>query len=425
MSEMADAIRALSAEKGISEDSIRQTIENMIKAAYRKTYPAAGDNCVVEFADDMSDVTVYAMKTVVDGVYDPATEIELEEARKVADDAAVGDTMKVLVDPKNFVRASVSVGKQNAHQALNESFKDNLYNEYRDKVGQVIIGYYQRERNGNIYVDLGKVEGVLPQKYQAPHESYEKNERIRSYVKEIRKNSTGIQLILSRTDPEFVKRIIEVEVSEVSDGIVSIYKVVREAGYRTKIAVTSTKADVDPVGACVGLKGMRIQNVIRELGGEKIDILRYDDDPHVFIKNALSPAEVKRVVILDAEKKEALAIGGGELAAFDAVHGGPHRSSVVDEFLPLRLGGGTGAIAQQHLRGGIVHRLQGSQPVGKAVVAIAAVVAVLGQLVIVVVAVLVRAPDVCALGCGLAPSVVAATLLGAAGTEVALGPQQA
>ncbi|MBR0126521.1 MAG: transcription termination/antitermination protein NusA, partial [Treponema sp.] len=148
MSEMADAIRALSAEKGISEDSIRQTIENMIKAAYRKTYPAAGDNCVVEFADDMSDVTVYAMKTVVDGVYDPATEIELEEARKVADDAAVGDTMKVLVDPKNFVRASVSVGKQNAHQALNESFKDNLYNEYRDKVGQVIIGYYQRERNG-------------------------------------------------------------------------------------------------------------------------------------------------------------------------------------------------------------------------------------------------------------------------------------
>ncbi len=308
MSEMADAIRALSAEKGISEDSIRQTIENMIKAAYRKTYPAAGDNCVVEFADDMSDVTVYAMKTVVDGVYDPATEIELEEARKVADDAAVGDTMKVLVDPKNFVRASVSVGKQNAHQALNESFKDNLYNEYRDKVGQVIIGYYQRERNGNIYVDLGKVEGVLPQKYQAPHESYEKNERIRSYVKEIRKNSTGIQLILSRTDPEFVKRIIEVEVSEVSDGIVSIYKVVREAGYRTKIAVTSTKADVDPVGACVGLKGMRIQNVIRELGGEKIDILRYDDDPHVFIKNALSPAEVKRVVILDAEKKEALAI---------------------------------------------------------------------------------------------------------------------
>ena len=256
----------------------------------------------------MSDVTIYSRKTVVDGVYDPIIEIELEDARKLDPECEEGDEIDIPEDPKSWGRSAVSTGKQTGHQGLNESFKDNLYNEYKDKVGEIIIGYYQREKNGNIYVDLGKVEGVLPAKFQSPREKYEKNERIKALIVDIKKTSSGIQIVLSRSDPEFVRSIVELEVPEVYDKTVEIYKIVRDAGYRTKIAVYTNREDVDPVGACVGLKGNRIQNVITELLGEKIDVLKYDSDPTVFIKNALSPAEVSKVVILDEEKKQALAI---------------------------------------------------------------------------------------------------------------------
>ena len=305
--EMGEAIRQLMQEKGITEDSVKLTIENMLKAAYKRTY-GTSDNAVVVFEDDLSDVTIYSRKTVVDGVYDPIIEIELEDARKLDPECEEGDEIDIPEDPKSWGRSAVSTGKQTGHQGLNESFKDNLYNEYKDKVGEIIIGYYQREKNGNIYVDLGKVEGVLPAKFQSPREKYEKNERIKALIVDIKKTSSGIQIVLSRSDPEFVRSIVELEVPEVYDKTVEIYKIVRDAGYRTKIAVYTNREDVDPVGACVGLKGNRIQNVITELLGEKIDVLKYDSDPTVFIKNALSPAEVSKVVILDEEKKQALAI---------------------------------------------------------------------------------------------------------------------
>ena len=307
MSEMAEAIRELIETKGFSEDSVKQTIENAIKAAYKRTFGTA-DNCIVKFADDMSDVTVYSRKTIVDGVYDPVIEMELEEARELSSECEEGDEIDIQVDPHTFDRSAVSTGKQAAHQGLSESFKDNLYNEYKDKVGEIIIGYYQREHNGNIYVDLGKVEGVLPTKYQSPRERYEKNDRIKALIVDLKRTGSGLQLVLSRSDPNFVRSIVELEVPEIYDKTVEIFKISREAGYRTKIAVFSNKEDVDPVGACVGLKGVRIQNVIRELEGEKIDILRYDPDPVQFIKNALSPAEVSNVFILDEDKKQALAV---------------------------------------------------------------------------------------------------------------------
>ena len=311
MSEMADAIRELTQDKGFSLDSVKQTIENTLRAAYKRTFGTA-DNCIVTFADDMSDVTVASRKTIVDGVYDPVTEIELEDAKQLSEECELGDEIDIIVDPKSFDRSAVSVGKQETHKGLNESFKDKLYNEYKDKVGEIIIGYFQREYNGNIYVDLGKVEGVLPKKYQSPREVYQKNDRIKAFIVDLKRISSGLQLVLSRSDPKFVQSILELEVPEIQDKTVEIKKIVRDAGYRTKIAVATTKEDVDPVGSCVGPKGMRIQNVIRELEGEKIDVLRYSDDPVVFIKNALSPAEVSRVVILDDEKKTALAIVSDE-----------------------------------------------------------------------------------------------------------------
>ena len=189
-----------------------------------------------------------------------------------------------------------------------ESHKYTVYSEYKEKIGEIIIGYYQRERNGTIYVDLGKVEGILPAKFQSEREVYHKSDRIKALIVDVKKTPAGLQVVLSRTDPDFVKAILELEVPEIYDKTVEIYKIVREAGYRTKIAVYSNRGDVDPVGACVGLKGVRIKSVIGELEGEKIDILKYDPDPMVFIKNALSPSEVTGVVVLDEEKRQALAV---------------------------------------------------------------------------------------------------------------------
>lgn len=310
MSEMAEAIRALIEEKGYSEESVKQTIENALKAAYKRTY-GTSDNAIVKFADDMSDVSIYSRKTVVDGVYDPVTEIELEDAKKLSDEVELGDEIDILEDPKSFDRSAVSTGKQTAHQGLNETIKDSLYNQYKDKVGEMINGYVQRERNGNLFIDLGnsgRLEGFLPVKYQSPRETYEQNDRIKAIIVDLKKSSNGLQLILSRSDPRLVEITMELEIPEIADGTVKIEKCVRDAGYRTKVAVSTAREDVDPVGACVGTKGARIQTVIRELLGEKIDVLRYDPNPAEFIKNALSPAQVERVVILDENKKEALAI---------------------------------------------------------------------------------------------------------------------
>lgn len=307
-SDMSEAIRQLIEEKGYSEDSVRSTIENAIKAAYKRKF-GTSDNCVVQINDDMSDVSVYSRKVIVDGVYDPVTEIELEEAKEMSEECELGDEIDILIDPKtDFGRSDVQTGKQTAHQSLTEIQKDSLYAEYKDKVGEIIIGYYQREKNGTIYVDLGKVEGILPKKGQSEREVYHKNDRIKALITEVKKATNGLQIILSRTDPEFVRNILELEVPEIYDKTVEIHNIVREAGYRTKIAVSSHREDVDPVGACVGLKGVRIKAVISELEGEKIDILKYDPDPRMFIKNALSPAEVSGVVILDEGKRQALAV---------------------------------------------------------------------------------------------------------------------
>ncbi len=310
MSEMAEAIRALALDKGISEDLVKRTIENSIKAAYKKAY-GTDENCIVKFADDLSDVTVYARKVIVDGVYDPHLEIELEDAKKLSDEAEVGDEIDIVIDPKDFGRYAVTQGKQKAHQDLSEGFRDNLYNEYKSKIGEQIIGYIQREYNDNIYVDLGKenrVEGVLPRKFRSPREIYEKGGRVKALITDIKRTNTGIQLVLSRTDPKLVQDFLEAEVPEISEKIIEVKKIVREAGYRTKIAVSTSDPNIDPVGACVGKQGSRIQNVIQQLDGEKIDVIPYDEDPHIFIANALTPAKVLKVVILDSSKREALAI---------------------------------------------------------------------------------------------------------------------
>jgi N utilization substance protein A len=304
--DMSEAIRQLSQDRGISEELIFRTIENTLLAAYKRRF-GNSDNAIVRFNDD-KEVSIYAKKQIVDGVYDPVSEIDLGEARELNPDAEIGDEILIEVDPREFDRIAVQSAKQTAHQSIREIQKDSLYSEFKDKVGEIIIGYYQRERTGTIYVDLGKMEGILPKKFQSPREIYHVNDRIKALITEVNKTPAGLQVVLSRTHTDFVRAIFELEVPEVYDKTVEIHKIVREAGYRTKLAVYSNREDVDPVGACVGLKGVRIQAVIKELEGEKIDILKYDPDPRRFIKNALSPAEVRDVIILDEGKHQALAV---------------------------------------------------------------------------------------------------------------------
>jgi N utilization substance protein A len=305
--DMSEAIHQLIQDRGMSEELVLKTIENTLLAAYKRRFGNA-DNAIVRFNDDNTVVSIYAQKKIVDGVYDPVSEIDLEEARELNPDAEIGDELLIEVDPRDFDRISVQSAKQTAHQSIREIQKDSLYSEYKDKVGEIIIGYYQRERNGTIYVDLGRVEGIFPRKYQSPREIYHVNDRIKAMITEVNKTPAGLQVVLSRTHTDFVRAIFELEVPEVYDKTVEIHKIVREPGYRTKLAVYSNREDVDPVGACVGLKGVRIQAVIRELEGEKIDILKYDPDPRRFIRNALSPAEVRDVIILDEGKHHALAV---------------------------------------------------------------------------------------------------------------------
>jgi N utilization substance protein A len=308
-SEFADAVRQFVQDKGIPNELIFKGIEEFLLAAYKKTF-GTSDNAVVKINEEENGVNIYAQKMIVDedDYYDPVSEIVLEEAQELNPQAEVGDELLIEIEPKEFDRAAIQSAKQRAKQYLRDIQKDTLYSEYKDKVNEIIIGYYQRERNGTIFVDLGKVEGILPRKNQSPRELYRPGDRIKSMIKEVVKAQNGLQIILSRRDPEFVKRLFDIEVPEIFDGTIEIVKIVREAGYRTKLAVRTHKDDVDPIGACVGLKGVRIQTIIKELEGERIDVLRYAEDPREFIKNSLSPAQVSQVFILDEEKKQALAV---------------------------------------------------------------------------------------------------------------------
>jgi N utilization substance protein A len=304
-SDMAEAIRQLIYEKGISEDLVLKTIEDALLAAYKKRFGTA-ENAVVRFTGDYEGVEILAKKIIVEDVEDPVLEVDLVEAREMAADAEPGDMLEIPIDPKEFDLQEVMLAKQTTRQSLREISRDTLYAEFKAKQGEIIIGYYQREKNGNIFVDLGRVEGFFPKKFQSPRETYQPGERIKALIAEVSKN--GPQIVLSRTHPEFVQKILELEVPEIYDKTIEVFKIVREPGYRTKIAVYSRRDDVDPVGACVGLKGIRIQNIIRELEGEKIDVLKYEVDPRRFIRNALSPADVREVYIIDEARHAALAV---------------------------------------------------------------------------------------------------------------------
>ena len=312
-SEMALAIRQIIQERGISEELVMHTIEDALLAAYKRKYGTI-DNAIVRFAEDATSVSIFAQKKIVPDqeIEDPALEISLSDAQAyntdTDDEAEVGDELLIRINPRDFDRVSIQSAKQKTRQSLREIQKDTLYSEFKDREGELIVGYYQRERNGTIFVDVGRTEGILPRRYQSPREIYRPNDRVRAMIYEVEKSALGLQIVLTRTHTEFVKKIFELEVPEIYDRTIEIHKMVREPGYRTKMSVYSTRDDVDPVGACVGMRGVRIQTVVRELEGEKIDVLRYDPDVRSFITEALKPAEVEQVIVLDEAKRQALAV---------------------------------------------------------------------------------------------------------------------
>ncbi len=310
---MSESLKAFALEKGLDDDLVIYVVQQALRAAYKKQY---GTDSNVTFKTDDGSVVMFSRKNIVEKVKEPTFEISLKEATKYTDMAEIGDELTIEIDPLSFKMMAVHAGKQRALQCLQEIQKDTLYAEYNAKLGEIIIGYFHREVNGNIFVDLGKVEGFLPKKFQSPLDKFGRDgrageeNRIKALIQEVKKNrhTNIVQLLLSRTCSDFVRRILELEVPEIYNGVIEIKNIVREAGYRTKVIVASTKDGVDPVGSCVGPKGTRIQHVIAELGGEKIDIIEYTDNIKDYIARALSPAEVDDVVIVDEEKRSAVAI---------------------------------------------------------------------------------------------------------------------
>ncbi|MGM0437453.1 MAG: transcription termination factor NusA [Bacillota bacterium] len=304
--EFINALDEIEKDKGISKEVLLEAIESALLSAYKKDF-GSKENVRVELDSDQGEVKVYSRKKVVEEVENDNFEISIEKAKEKDSNYEVGDILEKEVTPDNFGRIAAQTAKQVVMQRIREAERDVIYDHYKRKEGELITGTIQRFHYDNILIDMGKTEAILPPPEQIPGEVYEKGKRIKLYIVEVSTTTKGPRILVSRTHPGLLKRLFELEVPEIFDGTVEIKAVAREAGYRSKMAVTSEEKNVDPVGACVGPKGMRVQAVVDQLNGEKIDIIKWNDDPAELIANALNPAEVLKV-ITDEEAQEAKVI---------------------------------------------------------------------------------------------------------------------
>lgn len=295
--ELKRLIEQMGKDRGIDKSIIIEALEAAMLTAARKELGAHTD-LEAHYNEDVGEIEVFQFKTVAEQVTDPETQISLEEARRNLDEeAAIGDGLGIKLDTNIFGRVAVQTAKQIIIQKVNDAEREKIYDEYKDRKGELVNGFVQRFEGGNIIVNLGRAEGVIPTTEQIGKEMYKRGERIRCYLFEIKKASKGPQIILSRTHPAFLKALFEVEVPEIYEGLIEIISVAREPGKRSKIAVKSKDKDIDPVGACVGMRGSRVQSVVQELRGEKIDIVPYSDDQAKYVCSALAPAKVNRVFV--------------------------------------------------------------------------------------------------------------------------------
>lgn len=305
---MLEAFATLEKTKGIKQDVIVEAIEAALVAAYKKNYNQA-TNVVVEFDERKGDFKLMTEKEVVDEVHDDRLEISLKDALTINKAYEVGDKIRFEVAPKNFGRIAAQTAKQVIMQHLREAERNHIIDEYSQYEDELITGTVERRDNRFVYVKIGNVEAVMPRNDQMPNENYNPQDQIRVLVTHVGSDTKGAQITVSRTAPDMVKRLFEQEVPEIYDGTVEMVSIAREAGDRTKIAVKSNDPNIDPVGTCVGQRGARVQNVVNELGGENIDVVKYEEDPSDFIANALNPAEVIAVQFgNEKDEKSALVI---------------------------------------------------------------------------------------------------------------------
>jgi N utilization substance protein A len=302
-SSIAQNIEALCQEQGIERDLVIEAMKEAVRAAAKKQF-RSGEDIQVDWNPE-TGIELSASKVVVEEVTDAATELSIDEARELGgDEVEVGDALLLPLPMEELGRIAAQTAKQILFQKVRDAVRSNVYEQYIDKTGDLVNGYVKRFERGNIIVDLGNLEAILPRSQQSRGEQWNQGERIRVVINNVSKESKGPQVEVSRTSPELLLRLFEMEVPEIYDGTVVIKSAVREPGERAKIAVTSNERDVDPVGACVGMKGSRVQAIIRELRGEKIDIIEWSDEPSVFAANALSPAKVNQVRITDIENRQ-------------------------------------------------------------------------------------------------------------------------
>jgi N utilization substance protein A len=316
-SELAQIIDVVVKEKGIKKEAVIEAIKQAVTQAAKKKLGVEDEDLDVRFDEKHGEIELYRYKEVVEEVLDDESQVSLQKAQEVDPGAAVGDVLGFKIDAQtfgDFGRIAAQAAKQVIIQRVKDAERLMIFDEFKDRVGELISGIVRRFEHGNMVVDLGKPESVLPHTEQVARESYRVGDRIRAYVLNVQKESKGPQIILSRKNADFVRKLFETEVPEISEGIVKIEAIAREPGVRTKIAVSSKDADVDPVGACVGMKGSRVQAVVQELRGEKIDIIAWTKDIATNICNALAPAEISRMIIDDDQKVAQVVVPDDQLS---------------------------------------------------------------------------------------------------------------
>ena len=301
--ELIIALEDLEKEKGIKKDYMLESIETALVTAYKRNYDSNTENVKVTMNGETGEIHVYAEKEVVETVEDDKIQINLEDAHKINKKLAIGDIAQIEIIPRDFGRIAAQTAKQVIIQKIREASRNVLFDEFTERKGEIISGIVQKADGAIVVIDLGKLEGVMPLKEQIPTEKYKVNDKIRGYVLDVERGVKGApQVIISRSNGDFVRKLFELEIPEIYEGIIEIKSVSRDPGSRSKVAVYSPDENIDPVGSCVGQKGIRIQNIINELNGEKIDVIEWNPDPSIYISAALLPAQVLAVDINEEEK---------------------------------------------------------------------------------------------------------------------------
>ena len=312
--ELIMAIEELEKEKGISKEYVLESLTVALTSAYKKNFDSA-ENVKIEIDDKTGEIHIYAQKEVVKQVEDDKLQISLEDAKKIEKKATIGDIINIEIKPKDFGRIAAGAAKQHMIQKVREAERNMVFQEYNDRKGEIVTGIVQKADKGAVILDLGKLEGIMPLKEQIPTEHYYVNDKIKAYVLNVEKGIKGVpQVLVTRSHPDVIKKLFELEIPEIYEGLIEVKAVSRDPGNRSKVAVYSKNPDIDPVGSCVGPKGIRIQNIINEMNGEKIDVIEWNEDPATFICAALLPAHVMAIDTKEEEKFAQVIVPDEELS---------------------------------------------------------------------------------------------------------------